>query len=640
MSYRYDIEGLRAVAVLLVVIFHINEALITGGFVGVDLFFVISGYVITQRIYKDGLNSLADFGEFYRRRIRRITPIMLFVTAITLIVGIFVLLPEDLMDLSWSAIFASFSAANVYFTYFLDTSYFAKDSNYVPLLHLWSLGVEEQFYLIWPLLLFVLLKFPRAIFPVLIAVMVASVAWGEYWIRTGNYSAAYYMLPSRAFQLCAGGFCLFLAQTSFLRNLPARVLLPIGVTGAALVAASAYFLTGLDQFPGLNAVPVTLGAALLLLSGTKTNILSRTLSLKPLVFIGGISYSMYLWHWPILAYLRYLYVDIGLAEGIAIFIALILLSYLSATFVEKPLRYSKDSFKKIFNTMFAIPTAAICAACAVVVGTSGFIPVISPPDYSARLDELRDETKPAYDYPYVCQRYIVKASDTTDMNCIINGSTEPKILLWGDSNAAHYIGILGQLAQNENASFRNIEHGACPPILDDGYRFAAPRVQNACRQSLDAVYPIIPNYDHIIIAALYTNYTRNPEFLPALKQTVKKLTNENKHVTLIGQAISFRKYDRFCRQKALKVNIDCESMFLPVTQNISTVNNELKKLADEFASVKYVDFNDLLCAAGECSPYREGKPLFFDEGHISMVGSWVLGKDAVTSGKYDRLVFR
>src|SRR5690606_27920796 len=114
MPYRYDIEGLRAIAVLLVVVFHINEALIPGGFIGVDLFFVISGYVITQRIYIDGLNSTSDFAEFYRRRIRRITPIMLFVTAVTLTVGAFVLLPEDLVDLSWSAIFASLSAANIY----------------------------------------------------------------------------------------------------------------------------------------------------------------------------------------------------------------------------------------------------------------------------------------------------------------------------------------------------------------------------------------------------------------------------------------------------------------------------------------------------------------------------------------------
>ena len=136
MSYRYDIEGLRAVAVLLVVIFHINEALIPGGFIGVDLFFVISGYVITQRIYKDGLDKPGDFLEFYRRRIRRITPVMLFVTAVTLIAGAFILLPEDLVDLSWSAVFAAFSAANIYFTFFLDTSYFANDSHYVPLLHL------------------------------------------------------------------------------------------------------------------------------------------------------------------------------------------------------------------------------------------------------------------------------------------------------------------------------------------------------------------------------------------------------------------------------------------------------------------------------------------------------------------------
>src|SRR5690606_28365108 len=180
MSYRYDIEGLRAVAVLLVVIFHINETLIPGGFVGVDLFFVISGYVITQRIYKEGLDKPGAFLEFYRRRIRRITPVLLFVVTITLVAGEFILLPEDMVDLSWSAVFSIFSAANVYFTLYLDTSYFANDSNTIPLLHLWSLGIEEQFYLVRPLLLFVLMKAPRVILPALAMIMIGSVAIGEY----------------------------------------------------------------------------------------------------------------------------------------------------------------------------------------------------------------------------------------------------------------------------------------------------------------------------------------------------------------------------------------------------------------------------------------------------------------------------
>lgn len=635
MSYRYDIEGLRAIAVLLVVIFHINETLIPGGFIGVDLFFVISGYVITQRIYKDGLNSIADFAEFYRRRIRRIMPAMLFVTAITFIVGSFILLPEDLVDLSWSAIFASISAANVYFTYFLDTSYFAKDSHYVPLLHLWSLGVEEQFYLIWPLLLFVLLKFPKAILPTLIAIMVGSVAWGEYLLRTGSYSAAYYMLPSRAFQLCAGGFCLFLAQSRFIRRLPSSILLMFGVGGVVLVTGSAYALTGADTFPGLNAVPVTLGGALLLLAGTKQTVLSRALSIRPARFVGGISYSMYLWHWPILAFLRYLYVDIDATVGTGIFVGIVVLAYLSSRFIEEPFRHSSTSFGRVFAQMFAVPTMAICAIAYLAIHMGGFLPIASPANYASDLERLRDETKAAHRYPYVCQRVTVHPDDTTKASCVINGASEPRALLWGDSNAAHYIGILSELAKNENASFRNIEHASCPPILNDGDKFAPRRSQDACKQSLKAVIPMLDRYDHIILAALFGGYARNPEFLPELKQTIKSLVSHGKKVTVIGQAMGFSRYDRFCRQKSLKINIDCEEIFTTDDVIVNTINRELKDMASHIPKLSYVDFNSLICPSGMCSPYYKGQPIYYDNGHISMAGSHALGTEAVASGKYD-----
>lgn len=639
MTYRYDIEGLRAVAVLLVVIFHINETLIPGGFIGVDLFFVISGYVITQRIYKDGLTNLGDFAEFYRRRIRRITPVMLFVTATTLIAGTTILLPDDLIDLSWSSIFSSFSAANIYFTFFLDTSYFAQDSHSVPLLHLWSLGVEEQFYLVWPILLFVLMKSPKAIYPTLIIIMVGSIACGEYWFRTGSFSAAYYMLPSRAFQLCAGGFCLFLSQSLFMKKASASALLILGILGAILVTSSAYFLTGQDAFPGLNAVPVTLGGSFLLLSGTKQNILSRALSIRPARFIGGISYSMYLWHWPILAYLRYMYVEIGAISGSFIFVAIVALSYLSTKFVEKPFRHSSANFGHIFSRMFVFPTASLCALSYITILMGGYLPIVSPKNYASTLMRLNDETKAASEYSYVCQGNELSSDDLTRKSCIINGNTEPNSLLWGDSNAAHYIGILGEIAKKNNSSFRNIEHSSCPPIYEDGHKFSVPRVRDRCKKSLEVVIPILDKYDHIIISALYSVYATSPEFLPSLKQTIDTLVKRGKHVTVVGQAIRFSNFDRQCRQKSLKVVIDCESMFRDNKNTVLLINKQIQKMISDMHNVSYVDFNTLICPEGICSPYRNGQPIYFNEGHISMYGSWLLGREAISLKEFDGVVF-
>jgi len=250
---------------------------------------------------------------------------------------------------------------------------------------------------------------------------------------------------------------------------------------------------------------------------------------------------------------------------------------------------------------------------------------------------LRDGTKPAYDYPYVCQETRVTVEDTTGKHCIINGTEEPKTLLWGDSNAAHYIGILREIAKSAGASFRNIEHSACPPVLADGYRFAKPRFRNACKRSLPLVKAILSNYDHIIIAASYSAYTSNVDFFPALKATIEKLTKSGKTVTLIGQTVQFINYDRFCQQKALKFGIECQRKFSANIKGAQSLNRKLSRMVAQIDGARYIDFNDLICPKESCSPYREGKAIYFDGGHISMDGSQELGKQAVADGSYKDL---
>lgn len=638
MSYRYDIEGLRAIAVLLVVIFHINEALIPGGFIGVDLFFVISGYVITQRIYKDGLNSIADFAEFYRRRIRRITPIMLFVTAVTLAVGAFVLLPEDLVDLSWSAIFASLSAANIYFTFFLDTSYFAKDSHYIPLLHLWSLGVEEQFYLAWPLLLFVLLKFPKAIFPTLIAVMIGSVAWGEYWLRNESYSAAYYMLPSRAFQLCAGGFCLFLAQSFAVKRMPASALLVLGIIGAILVAGSAYFLTGQDAFPGLNAVPVTLGGSLLLLAGTKQTVLSRALSIRPARFIGGISYSMYLWHWPILAYLRYAYIDLDFATAFTVFVTIVAISYLSTRFIEEPFRRSERPLASIFSKLFAIPTLSLSFICTLIIFNGAQLNFLFGDEYPKQVAKVSESTKPAGWYRRICQKELLTPKDLNDPRCIIGNEHHPRILFWGDSNAAQYVETLAPIAAKFGVAFRNLSHSGCPPIFDNAQEYSAAWRRENCEASTKLIRSVISKYDHIIIGGAFASYlsSRRP-FIDEFERTIRVLTDMGKKVTIIGQVARFKNYDRMCSAKALKLYINCEKSFVSLPELADDANERISRLVEKFTNVQFFDFNRYICKTGSCSPYMEGYPIYFNDDHLSIDGSIKIGALASRTSMYDAI---
>lgn len=218
LSYRPDIDGLRALAVLAVVIFHINKGWLPGGFVGVDIFFVISGFLITGILKREQDKSIFSFANFYMRRIRRILPAALTTILITLIVGIFVLLPSDLKELGKSSLASVFSVANIYFWLFLDTGYFADSSETVPLLHMWSLGVEEQFYLIWPAIMLLTYKFGgrRLLIFVAAALAIVSFVIGEHFILT-DQSFAYYMLPSRAGELLFGAI-LFLVIESVRRR--------------------------------------------------------------------------------------------------------------------------------------------------------------------------------------------------------------------------------------------------------------------------------------------------------------------------------------------------------------------------------------------------------------------------------------
>ncbi|MDM9618748.1 acyltransferase family protein [Rhizobium sp. S96] len=638
-NFRPDIEGLRAIAVLLVVVFHINASLIPGGFIGVDLFFVISGYVITQRICADNLSTPGDFLEFYRRRLRRIAPAMFFVTGTTIAGGAFILLPDDLVQLVNSAIATAFSAANIYFSLFLDTGYFAADSRTVPLLHMWSLGVEEQFYLIWPFLLFVLLRYRRWAIPTSLTIIVLSIACGEYWLRTNNLTSAYYMLPSRAFQLCSGGLAFFLAQSTAAQNASPKTLLLGGVMGSAVVIASAVFLDETMPFPGIYAVPLTAGAIAILVSGVRRQALVSALSIWPARQIGKISYSMYLWHWPLLAYMRYVGIDVSLVSGIVVFLTTVILSIGSYRLIEEPFRHSRQSFSNIFIKMAAIPAVAVILAGIAISKADGVIPFLAPANYRENLALIQEQTKQAPRYPYVCQASRLSAKQTQNPKCLIGSGNNARTLVWGDSNASHYIGILGELAKVKGTSFRNIAHSACPPLLQNAGHFVFGGRARDCDYSSNLVTTtLLFDYDHIIISAAYSNYlARDPGFLAQFENTISSLRKSGKRVTVLGQVVAFPGYDRLCAAKAIRLPINCLAKQQDRSAEIASTNLAIKELVSHVEGAEYYDFNSLICPNGVCSPYRQGTPLYFNSTHLSVSGSWILGEVAVRSNLYNRL---
>lgn len=312
MNYRPDIDGLRAVAVLAVVLFHIEPNWVPGGFVGVDIFFVVSGFLITGIISREQAGGDFSFAQFYRRRVKRIVPALLCVLSATLVIGYLVLLPDDLEQLARSTIASLIFVSNIYFTYALDTSYFADSASLEPLLHLWSLGVEEQFYIFWPIILALATRYITSSAAkgllLTLAIVVSFLSVELFYDLDPMFQ--YYMLPGRAGELLLGAAAFYVTQRC--PDLSESFCFVLSVVGTTLIVASLVLLSGEDRFPGIHAVPVTLGVALVLIGGTTKNVVSSALSIRPAIWVGLISYSMYLWHWPILAFLKYALVDLTL----------------------------------------------------------------------------------------------------------------------------------------------------------------------------------------------------------------------------------------------------------------------------------------------------------------------------------------
>jgi peptidoglycan/LPS O-acetylase OafA/YrhL len=634
--YRPDIDGIRAIAGISVIIFHINKSILPGGFVGVDIFFVISGFLITLHILRDLNLGRFSIAEFYRRRVKRIVPVMLFVVASVMVVSLLIQRPEDTREVAKTSIAALVSLSNVYFWLFQDSSYFAQDSNEIPLLHLWSLGVEEQFYIFWPLILMGLYKVLRGKHFVVLFFIVAamSFALGEY-LYPHFPSFVYYMLPTRAGELLVGALAAYVVTKKPGIEIPNIVIELASIASLMIVLASLFFLSEDIVFPGIYAIPPTLGAALLILSGHYGN--SRTkqlLMFRPLVLVGLISYSAYLWHWPLLSFARYSTLTIDLYNGIAIVVLTITLSILSYYLVEQPARRYNGNVIKVIGYQYVLPASVLLVLSVLVYKTDGFFMHNNAKKYMVGNEKLL----PAYAYDYVCQKWEITAREINNTDCIVGvksgkNALYSNILLWGDSNAAHYVGIIGAFAQKANFAFKNLEHSSCPPVLSDPVDFVPPKRLEKCRKSLNRIKDVLYDYDVVIISSSWTSYdARSENFLPSFFETVETLRQNGKLVILLGKVPPIKGYDPVCREKAIGIPyIQCknqEKTELP--QNIVIVNQKLRDFASKTEGVEYFDVVGYICSNGLCSGYdSNGKPLYDDPSHLSMYASWKIGKEIV-----------
>lgn len=459
MKYRPDIDGLRTLAVLPVVFYHAGIAGFTGGFVGVDIFFVISGFLITSIIHRELAEGRFSVLRFYERRARRILPAFFAVILASLFAGWILLAPVDYDQMGRSILSALLFVSNMWF-WRNSGGYFDGATDYLPMLHTWSLAVEEQFYIFFPLLLMLLHRIGRRLLLLSILLLVLGSLVLAAWATPRMPSASFYLLPTRIWELGVGS----LLALGLLRTGAPRMLRETaGLLGLVAVLAPVFLYDSTTVFPGLAALPPVLGAAALIWAGTAGPVwASRLLSLRPMVWTGLISYSLYLWHWPIMAFVRNRTFSVELEPTwqMATVLASVLAGWASWRFVERPFRVPVRAGGMTQRRIFALSGAGM-AGLGVLAGavtlTGGMATQRFTDEQNRQIASLQRN-----DSAKVGCRPLQSAHGL----CFFEGggSTSGTWMLWGDSHVGSSLPAFRDMARAANKTLVVASTPSCPPL--------------------------------------------------------------------------------------------------------------------------------------------------------------------------------
>jgi peptidoglycan/LPS O-acetylase OafA/YrhL len=468
--YRPDIDGLRAVSVIAVLLFHAFPEYVPGGFAGVDVFFVISGFLISQILFEAVTKRQLSFRQFYAKRIRRLFPALVVVLTFVVAVGWFVLLPQAFADLGAQIAASSVFAANIYF--WLQAGYFSPASHSLPLLHLWSLGVEEQFYIAWPIGVMLLASRRRLI---VAASTVGLASFVLSMLLADKHNLDFYSPFTRAWELMAGAVLAGLRERLISRSFAADAVVAIGLIG---LVACFMLLDSTAQYPSWRAgVPVA-AAMMIIVAGQSSRLARVALENRPAVYVGRISYPLYLWHWPLLvlaASVKFLPLTL-LERGVIVAVSF---GAAMATYelVERPVRTRKSSARQISALSGSMVAAALSGV--VIVQWNGFEGRF-PPDI-----------RTAYNVrPHPAMRMgeclLDLAAMQTDISDRCIEPERPLIAVWGDSTAASLMPGLRDLQSREHFGIAQFTANSCPPVLGRS-------VPSACQEHNDRVSRLIKN---------------------------------------------------------------------------------------------------------------------------------------------------
>ncbi len=573
LAYRPDIDGLRGLAVALVVAYHAFPEFRTGGFIGVDVFFVISGYLITQLVLAGLHAGKFSLVEFYRRRVRRIVPALLVVMTACGIVGWYLLLPTELQwfgeSVSWCAPFLAnmfFARAGGYFDRAVETN---------PLLHLWSLGVEEQFYLAWPVLLILTVKYGltmRALVAV-IAISLAISIWGS-WHAPGSY---FYYPFSRGWELAVGGIlaawqlrtpCAPAADVSSRRSLVARVTWFGGqassLLGLALIVMGGVFWTADTPVPGIWSVIPTAGAALLIGAGGHAPVNRWFLGSRPMIFVGRISYPMYLWHWPLFSFTR---IVLGRAPPPAMAAGAIAIAFAAAyatyRWVEAPIRYGGLARRAVPGLLAGLACLALMGAATYARWISGRL---SGPTFTAWDEAVTDWHFPG-------ENTVDKRSGIMLTTLRSHGSG--KALFIGDSHIQHYWPRVAHVIDMHPDSARSAvfaTHTGCPLLPGVDTRLHKRNCNGLFDFAMEQAFQ--PDVDTVVFGAFWEDYFLGEYSVDKPRPRVYRVadsTRETLEVDSPGTQIVFEQF----RQAVLRLVSSGRRVFIVLSNPTSPLFDPL-----------------------------------------------------------------
>jgi peptidoglycan/LPS O-acetylase OafA/YrhL len=606
-GYRPDIDGLRAIAVLPVVFYHVGVRGFSGGFVGVDVFFVISGYLITGILTRDVAAGRYSIAEFYRRRVLRIFPALFAMFALVTVAACLTMLPTEIYRYARSLGTAALFSSNVQF--YVESDYFDLQSAAKPLLHTWSLAVEEQWYILWPLLIAGLGKRGRMLAAVALGVAIVSLGIGV-WQTSVDMAGAFYLLPARAWELGLGALLAINGHRSAKRWL----LQAAGVLGLALIFATVKVYTHETDFPGLAALAPCVGAALLIYSGAGSTWVSRALSVAPAQFVGKISYSLYLWHWPVIVFTN---IGLLLPQTPQVIVAQIALSLILATlswrFVEQPFREGNWSTRNV------LAVAAIAIAFTVSVASVA-------PMASARLmgfsTEQIDLAKYAdLDGDRLYRRgscFAVGPNAPFDASrCLGIDTGKPAIVFVGDSHAAALWPGLSRHADRYDI-LQATATGCVAKYYERPERTHCAQILNSTLRDW------LPHHSpKALILASRWKWNN----LSGLEATLSDPKIQSAHPLLIGP---MPEYSAALPRILVFADRRNDPSLIDRSRDADTRNldHEMRAIAER-TNTSYLSMIDLLCSAEAClTRTPSGAPLQFDGSHLTPAGSALIA-DAV-----------